>query len=94
MGIWIRSQNKELLFFSSKLQYTNNGSKHLIISIENVNKKVTTALIIGEYPTEERAIEVLDEIHQAVSTQKLAKFYGSAHGSMGATDFVFEMPSE
>lgn len=66
-GIWIRSQNKEVLLYSGKLQYANNDSKHLIISVENVTKDGTDALVVGEYPTEERAIEVLDEIQSVIA---------------------------
>lgn len=60
-GLWIRSQNKERLIFTSGVRYglydpcDGDETSHCIMVNEHSN-------VIGTYATEKRALEVLDEI--------------------------------
>lgn len=79
----IRSQSKKDIFNFDNIEsiyidkYHNNSS----ICLEVVGKP-NTWYNIGEYETEERALEVLDEIQDAYRSYKLVHSY----------DPVFEMP--
>ena len=77
MGIWIRSQNKEVLRHCSKMQYFKmqyfkTKSSHLVV---DVNTGVDNVTILGEYPTRERAIEVLDEINKEICRDAQFHYY-------------------
>jgi len=52
-GIWIRSQDKNRLIFTTNVYISDYGNFTLVKA---------DSRIIGEYPTKERALQVLDEI--------------------------------
>lgn len=72
MGIWIRSQNKEVLRHCSKMQYFKTKSSHLVV---DANTGEDNATILGKYPTRERAIEVLDEINKEICRDAQFHYY-------------------
>jgi len=53
-GIWIRSQDKNRLVFATNVYIDDYGNFTLV--------KANSHIKIGEYPTKERALQVLDEI--------------------------------
>ena len=61
MELWIRSQDKKLLYKPSNLEIYDGGNKsnnHFFIK--------DCGDYLGEYETEERALEVLDEIQNII----------------------------
>ena len=77
-GIWIRSQDKKRLVFATNVFIDDYGNFTLVKA---------DSRIIGEYPTKERALQVLDEIEQFIVDCEHCKddkmFYP-----------VFQMPTE
>jgi hypothetical protein len=66
-GIWIRSQDKKRLVFATNVYIDDYGNFTLVKADPR---------IIGEYPTKERALQVLDEI-QAYITSGTTEVHGS-----------------
>ncbi len=58
-GIWIRSQDKKRLVFATNVYIDDYGNFTLVKA---------DSRIIGEYPTKERALQVLDEIHARIAS--------------------------
>jgi hypothetical protein len=56
-SIWVRSQDRKSLILAKRLSTISgaNGAKV-------IDKYVDSYSVLGEYPTEERALQVLDEI--------------------------------
>ncbi|AJD31671.1 hypothetical protein ACQX0N_09645 [Clostridium tepidum] len=79
MGIWIRSQNKDTLVCC----------KNIEIDGESV---YGAHYFLGEYATEQRALEVLDEIQDRMI--KGTRFDDIYNGKRTTRDFVFQMPQE
>ena len=96
MELWIRSQDKNCLIPIND-----------IISVfqESVFYK---GIILGQYKTKERALEVLGEIHKILKPQLIIKDSGKIIGSFDGTiireganyelkelsTYVYEMPKE
>ena len=57
MELWIRSQDKEKLIKSENFKYGFGIYGHIILNGE---------IILGEYKSKERALEVLDEIEKTI----------------------------
>ena len=90
MELWIRSQDKTIL---SKVQN--------IIIRENQNEKNETNYAIldiytmGIYKTKERALEVLDEIHQRLIDLETLEIEPNCYKSIKRDiDCAYEMPKE
>ena len=70
MELWIRSQDRENLIRIEKLCYFNtcsemeNTGKNYILNKSWIGDK--DCIILGEYKTKERALEVLDEIQKVI----------------------------
>ena len=68
MELWIRSQNRESLLKVEKIFYFNtcpemeSTGRNVILKKEWIGEK--NCIELGEYPTKERALEVLDEIQK------------------------------
>ena len=77
--MWIRSQNKETLANADKLYIGKNNNKYTI----NFDTYIDGWYILGTYKSKERALEVLDEIHDEISNYV---------GTMA--QIVYEMPEE
>jgi hypothetical protein len=95
-GIWIRSQDKTTLAFINTLcveadedgGYGISGNKRFYQSDEDNDYWEYEDL--GAYPTEARALEVLDEIQQFIKDEY------NIQGSSGVGMFtpIFDMPIE
>ena len=77
--MWIRSQEKILI------QKVDNMfiSKNLVCTEDTVSK-----ITLGTYKTNERAIEVLDQIHQHINNVAFAECHGEAFAK------VYTMPEK
>ena len=88
MELWVRSQDRECLMKINRVDYDLSNSEHRIM----VNGYET---LVGHYETKERALEVLDEIHQRlIDLQTLEitpDFYKVCKRNL---DNVYEMPKE
>ncbi len=95
MDLWIRSQDKERLTNCCDLRVYYDDNKNMWA--------VDTCDIIGYYVSKERALEVLDEIQNAIlgiiclediEEQKIKKYTGNAILSKESNNIVYEMPKE
>ena len=84
MELWIRSQNKHCLIKAYDLQLDSFNVKKDKVLIINSRTK-TDCCYLAEYDTEERALEVLDEIQHELGKRK----YGYP-----TYEDVYEMPEE
>lgn len=84
--MWIRSQNKQLLG-----QY-----KFLFVRGTEVHAECTLDVdTLGKYETEERAIEVLDEIQNHIGTLEHNKMYiGTPEEQYSYEHYIFKMPQK
>lgn len=99
MELWVRSQDRESLLMIKKVFYhctcneMESLGEHYIGNKEWVGDKDYT--LLGKYKTKERALEVLDEIHQRlIDLQTLEitpDFYKVCKRNL---DNVYEMPKE
>ena len=96
MDLWIRSQNKELLIPNPKLSLEDIKNEYWIIDIFDDT-------VLGTYKSKEIALEVLDEIQNAilgvianedVEKQGVKKYTGNAILSKLSNNIVYEMPEE
>lgn len=62
MELWIRSQDRECLMKVNRVDYSLSNSEHRIY----VNGFGT---LVGHYETEERALEVLDDLQKCLSAE-------------------------
>ena len=89
MKLWIRSQDKEILLKVNELEIEAN----MIIAFDN-NKYQC----LGTYKTKERALEVLDEIHQRLINLQCIEITGAdfitQQMKKNGIDCVYEMPKE
>ena len=88
MELWVRSQDKECLMKINRMDYDLSNGEHRIM----VDGYKT---LIGKYETKQRALEILDEIHQRLidlQTLNYTNDYGFSKGRN--LDCVFIMPEE
>lgn len=94
MNLWIRSQDQQVLKKADNLDiYTVYGrgiDEHDYYVIEESGTDV------GEYETKERAIKVLDEIHQRLIDMQSLEIIGDIAPNMmkRELDCVYQMPEE
>ena len=95
MNLWIRSQDKERLTEVNDLRIYY-GKEEDLWAIEDCDD-------LGYYKTKERALEVLDEIQNAIlgiindeelEIQGQKKYIGTAILSKKSNNIVYEMPKE
>lgn len=93
MGLWIRSQDKKNLvnIQGTNINYNNSGQiLGWINPVDTVD--YTSAFILGDYDTDERAIEVLDMIqHQLTNCSGLDAISGVMRFYK---ETVFQMPEK
>lgn len=70
MGVWIRSQNRELLLEIAKIE-TDVGYQGTTITGHAINGKGEQ---IGFYKNRERALEILDEIEKTIKGKVILKY--------------------
>lgn len=91
MELWIRSQNKQILIKTRRIEYSNyNGAE--IYAYDNDDYSVK----IGRYKTKERAIEVLDEIENILKPQEyeIPTTRNTFIFSTNISNYVYQMPKE
>ena len=101
MDLWIRSQDKEILvkveyleYFYNKVHYANEEKpreEHHNIGTYISNEQF---IILGEYKTEQRALEVLDEIQKKINLINLGHDLGSPMVDLKNPSYIYEMPKE
>lgn len=100
MDLWIRSQDRTKLVKADNISYMDTAEdyKKEFHSLWNDCKG-----ILGTYKTKERALEVLDEIQNAIlgilslediEEQKIKQYTGFACLSKVTNCLVYEMPKE
>lgn len=99
MELWIRSQDRKELRPQPKLGIDKLENKYYIVDRYNFE----SAIILGVYETEERALEVLDEIQNAilaiicdedVENENKKRYTGTAIASKISRNIVYEMSEE
>ena len=95
MELWIRTQDKKNLIKVDYISYE--------IAIEDKHILWYKSIDLGTYKTEERALEVLDEIHNAILTNKVLELtvnkipvdeLDTEKASKLFKNIVYEMPKE
>ena len=66
MELWIRSQNRLGLVKTTDVCINYNNQKSIIANFRNLGNGDDDYFPLGEYDTEERALEVLDEIQRLI----------------------------
>lgn len=90
MNLWIRSQNRKMMERAVAVKiahYKEDGKMSNSIVIDN-------DYIFGEYATEERALEVLDEIQKKINLINLGHDFGSPMVDLKNPTYIYEMPKE
>lgn len=93
MNLWIRSQDKKELRSNPKLGIEND---YYIVDRYNIDR----AIILGQYATEERALEVLDEIQETMCLDefnyenKEKTSYQDCYRYKSNIIAIYEMPKE
>lgn len=103
MELWIRSQDREILKKVNGIEFIQSGSplyegiKYSIYESDENGKKM------GEYKTKERALEVLDEIHERIAILTIMGLMGmdeenakvfSKYLKEKSCGVVYQMPEE
>lgn len=89
MGIWIRSQNKEVLASCQNIEYTENNAMSLIIEANGSRDTV-----LGTYKDHKRAIEVLGEIQKTISDYGVSVDMEGTTGNIIHAQAVYQMPDK
>ena len=90
MELWIRSQNKRELRPNPKLGIDEIKDKFYILDRFNFEE----ATILGTYKTEQRALEVLNEIQKKINLINLGHDFGSPMIDLKNPTYIYEMPEE
>lgn len=88
MNLWIRSQNRKMMEKAVAIKiahYMENETNSIVINNDYV---------FGEYATEERALEVLDEIQKKINLINLGHDFGSPMVDLKNPTYIYEMPKE
>lgn len=96
MDLWIRSQDRQILKKINTEIYLKSGLSDYALG--DVYFLVSGGTNLGEYKTKERALEVLDEIHQRLVNIQCIELAGveyiTSHMKRTGLDCVYEMPEE
>ena len=93
MELWIRSQDKEDLIKIENVKYWNETQ--IAVNVQTSFNNVDY-VVVGEYKSKERALEVLDEIQNKINNFE-AELYASNQlhiGNVEIPSLVYEMPKE
>ena len=82
MGIWIRSQNRNLLVLASEIEIKSNIAGHDVWADDEV---------IGEYYSKAEAIQALDMIQEYIAKGR-GQMVDYGDGRTIVSDVVFQMP--
>ena len=92
MELWIRSQDRELLVLAKgfEFQYTSYDGGYQIFAVWQNNYQM-----VGKYKNKERALEVLDEIHQRLIDLQTIEIAPDSYKTIKRNiNCVYEMPKE
>ena len=81
--MWIRSQDRKTLVNADKFSISN---EHEVFRIYSVNS------FLGEYSTEEKAMEVMNMIQRRI--ELAIKFYEISSVFSNESEYVFNMPKD
>ena len=90
MGLWIRSQKKWKLIQINSVEMVECNKKFLIVT--NFKKFIngnTNWVTLGEYKTEKRALEVLDDIQKFIYIRDNKEFFKKNYYTN-----IYNMPKE
>lgn len=88
MDLWIRTQDRKKLVLINTLAIAENTSRSILGFGIDGHVKVE----LGDYDTEERTLEVLDEIQELLEPVHIADI-SKKEGIIGA-NILYEMPEE
>ena len=88
MNLWIRTQDRKKLVLINTLAIAENTSRSILGFGIDGHVKVE----LGDYDTEERTLEVLDEIQELLEPVHIADI-SKKEGIIGANT-LYEMPEE
>lgn len=102
MDLWIRSQDKEDLVECKNIGLAYLGKYGFVDKIGDIERKKfyiceftdTTHTTLGKYETEQRALEVLDEIQKKINLINLGHDFGSPMVDLKNPSYIYEMPKE
>ena len=98
MELWIRSQNRGSIIKAKEISLERSNKREGWVVMKVNITDGSNGWIIGEYETEERALEVLDEIHQRLINLQCIEIIGAANITQqmkrNGIDCVYEMPEE
>lgn len=86
--MWIRSQDKETLINCNVIEYNDFYVKNAIVA----TSETISRTIIGKYSTKEKALKVLDMIHNKIIELDKNKFLGMTEQIY--IRCVFQMPQD
>ena len=81
--VWIRTQNKKALIKVNELFIVKHYEDYMIMDYPNDN--VNSGLNLGVYKTQERALEVLDEIQEYIQHDCIDRDFVAT---------IYQMPKE
>lgn len=89
MDLWIRSQNRKQITKFESLICEQNGDRFAV-------EVLTTgySFLVGTYKTEERALEVLDEIERLITDLQYMSYAIPNNDFSGYRPNVYQMPKE
>lgn len=86
--MWIRSQDKETLINCNVIEYNDFYVKNAIVA----TSETISRTIVGKYSTKEKALKVLDMIHNKIIELDKNKFLGMTEQIY--IRCVFQMPQD
>lgn len=92
--LWIRSQSRLSLVKIVDVCIDYNNQKSIIANFRNLGNNYYDYFPLGEYDTEERALEVLDEIEAILMYEQLEKITGNTFIKVNDGIAIYEMPKE
>lgn len=100
MELWIRSQDKMKMLSNPKLAIIPigdvlNGYSYEIYDTTSYNQNTNLRYEwLGIYKTEERALEVLDEIQNKINLINLGYDFGSPMVDLKNPTYIYQMPKK
>ena len=93
MELWIRSQDKDIILKVKSIIIDDNNND--IYTQDYIGENLVT-YTLGRYETKERALEVLDEIHQRLIDIQCLEIIKETTDGMKkrGVDCVYTMPQE
>lgn len=93
MNLWIRSQNKKELIPNPQFGIEQCEERYYIVDRYNFGND----FILGEYKSEERALEVLDEIQEFIECREKSNIELNIDGINQTITYpkrIYKMPKE